>query len=152
MALFEPYGPGEGLKRARRYGGRQLRGLIDDSDPSRLKEVSTALAQDVDPERFRSLYRDRLAQALTLDKQVAPLVERDDIRSQLDAPYGAAQTNDKGEVTGYAADPLAGKRDLMRERLRKLPKYGSVGERFDPRAYGSTAMRQFGSLYRNFGS
>ena len=95
MALFERSAPGDDLRRARRYGGRQLRGLADESDPSRLKEVSAALAQDVDPQRFRSLYR---------------------------------------------------------ERLRGLPKFGSISERFDPRSKNSAAMRQFGSLYRNFGS
>lgn len=106
---------------------RSLKGVGD----ARLDQYQTALS-DLDPKRWRGLYRQRLKELTENDRAAAPVQARQRLETALRDP----------SVRG--AD-----RDLLNEELRRNPAgWGTVAGREDPYSWGSVARQRFGSLYR----
>lgn len=106
---------------------RELRGTPD----ARLDQYQSALS-DIDPKRFRGLYRQRLRELAANDRAAAPVQQRNEIERRLSDP----------NVRG--AD-----RSALNDQLRRNNAgWGSVAAREDPYRWGSVAQQKFGSLYR----
>lgn len=106
---------------------RQLGGLGSE----RLGEIESTLS-DIDPKRFRSLYRQRVAEIVQNDNAAQPVQERLDIEERLKSP----------NLTGS-------QRDILSDKLRRNEGgWGTAAARNDPFKWGSIAQTRFGSLYR----
>lgn len=106
---------------------RQLRGF----DSGRLAEIESSLS-DVDPRRFRSLYKQRVKDIIELENNAQPVQARMELEEQIKSP----------NLTGS-------QRDILRDNLRRNEAgWGSAAARNDPFRWGSAAQTRFGSLYR----
>lgn len=123
MALRER-SPAEDLRRAV-TGRPSLRRQARNIEGARLDGIVGELSAKIDQNRFRSLYRQRLVEALSLEQQAVPLRARDALTEQL-------RTNPQ--------DPRA---DEARRTLEMAPKRGSAADRADPRSWSSAARRRF---------
>ena len=112
-------------------GAPGLRRALKGTPDARLDQYQSALS-DIDPKRFRGLYRQRLKELTENDRAAAPVQERQRLETALRDP----------SVRG--AD-----RDALEEQLRRNSAgWGTVAEREDPYRWGSVAQQRFGSLYR----
>lgn len=112
-------------------GRPSLRREFKGMGSERLGEVENALS-DIDPKRFRSLYRQRAQQILENDNAAQPVAARMQIEEQMKSP----------NLTGS-------QRDILSDKLRRNEGgWGSAAARNDPFRWGSAAQTQFGSLYR----
>ena len=104
---------------------RRLSGLNRDT-------ISDQLS-DIDPRRFKSLYRDRAAQLAEYANAAAPIDERNDIEERL-------KNNNM----------TSSQREQLDDKLKRNPasRYGSLAYSNDPYRYGSLASQQFPSLFR----
>lgn len=124
---------GDGLRRVLRGQPslrRQLRGLDDKRVGAAVQSLS-----DLDPKRWKSLYRDRLRQFVGHEQEVAPMLRKE----QLEAAQQEARAS--GDTAAYNQLGTA-----IRETT---PRWGSVEQRNDPRRWGSVASRNFRGLYRS---
>ena len=113
-------------------GRPSLRRGVSQLGSARREQVETQLA-DIDPKRFKSLYRDRLKQIVQNDNMAQPALERQAIEEKLKDPNIGV----KG-------------REALQKSLRTMGGgFGTIAQREDPFRYGSIAQREFGSLYRS---
>jgi hypothetical protein len=133
--MRERYGADDVFRRVT-TGRPSLRRAGESLGGQRLGAITDALSQDIDPQRWRSIYQQRLGEAVALEREAAPLRARDEGAALLAARHRGV--SDKYDINN----------DELREGLARLPKWGSAAARFDPRGRMSTARQKFGNLFR----